>query len=114
MRSLFFRLQLGWTERQRLPFTTGQFVQECELFVRENVSKQTRPRFFVRFSFDDSCRPVRLRKVVLGYPCSDNTSEFKFDLSLNYKLAGIIETYSDRKPTLVVSRFVILSTFFGV
>ena len=57
------------------------------------------------FSFDDSCRPVRLRKVVLGFPCSESTSEFKFDLSLNYKLAGIIETYSDQKPTLVVSEF---------
>ena len=58
---------------------------------------------FFHFSFDDTCRPVRLRKVVLGFPCSDNTSEFKFDLSLNYKLAGVIETYSEQKPTLVVS-----------
>ena len=47
---------------------------------------------------------MRLRKVVLGFPCSDNTSEFKFDLSLNYKLAGVIETYSEQKPTLVVSK----------
>ena len=59
---------------------------------------------FFHFSFDDTCRPVRLRKVVLGFPCSDNTSEFKFDLSLNYKLAGVIETYSEQKPTLVVSK----------
>ena len=51
---------------------------------------------------DESLRPVRLRKVVLGYPCSENTSEFRFDLTLNYKLAGVIETYSERKPTLVV------------
>ena len=40
---------------------------------------------------------------MLGYPCSENMSDFKFDLSLNYKLSGIIQTYSDCKPTLVVS-----------
>ena len=51
----------------------------------------------------DEYRPVTLRRVVLGYPCSENMSDFKFDLSLNYKLSGIIQTYSDCKPTLVVS-----------
>ena len=51
---------------------------------------------------DDSCRPVRLRKVVLGYACSDNMSEFRFDLMLTYRLANVILTYSDLKPTLVV------------
>ncbi|XP_077134788.1 putative ATP-dependent DNA helicase HFM1 isoform X2 [Ranitomeya variabilis] len=50
---------------------------------------------------DESHRPVKLRKVVLGFPCSSNQTEFKFDLSLNYKIAGVIQTYSDRKPTLV-------------
>lgn len=55
------------------------------------------------FSMGEEYRPVKLRKVVLGYPCSENISDFKFDLSLNYKLSGIIKTYSDCKPTLVVS-----------
>ncbi|CAB1325909.1 unnamed protein product [Coregonus sp. 'balchen'] len=50
---------------------------------------------------DESHRPVKLRKVVLGFPCSSNQNEFKFDLSLNYKMANIIQTYSDQKPTLV-------------
>ncbi|XP_038574292.1 probable ATP-dependent DNA helicase HFM1 isoform X1 [Micropterus salmoides] len=50
---------------------------------------------------DESHRPVKLRKVVLGFPCSPNQTEFKFDLSLNYKMANIIQTYSDQKPTLV-------------
>lgn len=54
---------------------------------------------------DDSYRPVKLRKVVLGFPQHANMSEFKFDLSLNYKLNGIIQTYSDRKPTLVVRMY---------
>lgn len=53
---------------------------------------------------DDSHRPVKLRKVVLGFPRGNNFSDFRFDLSLNYKLSGIIQTYSDRKPTLVVSK----------
>ncbi|CAK8676681.1 unnamed protein product [Clavelina lepadiformis] len=53
------------------------------------------------FNLDDSYRPVALRKVVLGYPWSSNGSEFKFDISLNYKLKNIIQTYSEEKPTLV-------------
>ncbi|CAH3171720.1 unnamed protein product [Porites lobata] len=53
------------------------------------------------YSMDDSHRPVKLRKVVLGFPKGSNFSDFRFDLSLNYKLSGIIQTYSDRKPTLV-------------
>ncbi|XP_075689343.1 putative ATP-dependent DNA helicase HFM1 isoform X2 [Rhinoderma darwinii] len=50
---------------------------------------------------DESHRPVKLRKVVLGFPNSSNQTEFKFDLTLNYKIAGVIQTYSDQKPTLV-------------
>ncbi|XP_074120756.1 putative ATP-dependent DNA helicase HFM1 [Sminthopsis crassicaudata] len=50
---------------------------------------------------DENHRPVKLRKIVLGFPWSNNQTEFKFDLSLNYKVAGIIQTYSNQKPTLV-------------
>ena len=60
---------------------------------------------------DESLRPVHLRKVVLGYNCSENTSEFKFDITLNYKLASIIETYSNKKPTLVVSHVEFFKSF---
>jgi len=56
----------------------------------------------VYYRMDDSCRPVKLRKVVLGYPCSDTMSEFRFDLMLTYRLANVILTYSELKPTLVV------------
>ncbi|KAM3865988.1 putative ATP-dependent DNA helicase HFM1 [Diretmus argenteus] len=52
-------------------------------------------------NMDESHRPVKLRKVVLGFPSSPNQTEFKFDLSLNYKMANIIRTYSDQKPSLV-------------
>ncbi|XP_078502361.1 putative ATP-dependent DNA helicase HFM1 isoform X3 [Lissotriton helveticus] len=50
---------------------------------------------------DERHRPVKLRKVVLGFPCSSNQTEFKFDLTLNYKIASVIQTYADQKPTLV-------------
>lgn len=54
------------------------------------------------YRMDESFRPVRLRKVVLGYPCSENITGFRFDLTLSYKLARVIQTYSEEKPTLVV------------
>ncbi|XP_037315462.2 probable ATP-dependent DNA helicase HFM1 [Pungitius pungitius] len=50
---------------------------------------------------DESYRPVKLRKVVLGFPSTPNQTEFKFDLLLNYKMSNIIQTYSDQKPALV-------------
>ncbi|NXH11348.1 HFM1 helicase, partial [Bucco capensis] len=55
----------------------------------------------VCLKIDEDQRPVKLRKIVLGFPCSDNQTEFKFDLTLNYKIASVIQTYSEQKPTLV-------------
>ncbi len=52
------------------------------------------------YSIDESHRPVQLRRIVLSYPHS--STDFKFDLSLNYKLSGVVQCYSDNKPTLVV------------
>ncbi|XP_077580372.1 putative ATP-dependent DNA helicase HFM1 isoform X1 [Stigmatopora nigra] len=63
------------------------------------LSNETGPASYLHL--DDSHRPVKLKKIVLGFPCNENQSEFKFDLSLNYKMASIIQTYSDQKPTLV-------------
>lgn len=56
----------------------------------------------ISMKIDESHRPVKLRKVVLGFPCSNTQSEFKFDLCLNYRTASVIQTYSEQKPTLVV------------
>lgn len=50
---------------------------------------------------------MKLRKIVLGFPCSDNQTEFKFDLTLNYKIASVIQTYSEQKPALVVQQLFI-------
>ena len=51
-------------------------------------------------SIDEIHRPVRLRRVVLSYP--NASTEFKFDLSLNYRVSSVIQCYSEQKPTLVV------------
>ncbi|XP_027746493.1 probable ATP-dependent DNA helicase HFM1 isoform X5 [Empidonax traillii] len=55
----------------------------------------------VCLKIEEDQRPVKLRKIVLGFPCSDNQTEFKFDLALNYKIASVIQTYSEQKPALV-------------
>ncbi|XP_036901423.1 probable ATP-dependent DNA helicase HFM1 [Sturnira hondurensis] len=67
--------------------------------IAEWLSNGERPA--VCLKMDERHRPVRLRKVVLGFPCCSNQTEFKFDLALNYKIANVIQTYSDQKPTLV-------------
>ncbi|TFK05637.1 MYCBP-associated protein [Platysternon megacephalum] len=68
--------------------------------IAEWLSDGMRPA--VCLKIDESHRPVKLRKIVLGFPCSSNQTEFKFDLTLNYKIASVIQTYSEQKPTLVV------------
>ncbi|KAM9129912.1 putative ATP-dependent DNA helicase HFM1 [Pangshura tecta] len=67
--------------------------------IAEWLSDGMRPA--VCLKIDESYRPVKLRKIVLGFPCSSNQTEFKFDLTLNYKIASVIQTYSEQKPTLV-------------
>ncbi|XP_008066461.1 probable ATP-dependent DNA helicase HFM1 [Carlito syrichta] len=67
--------------------------------IAEWLSDGERPA--VCLKMDESHRPVKLRKVVLGFPCYNNQTEYKFDLTLNYKIASVIQTYSDQKPTLV-------------
>ncbi|XP_070795506.1 probable ATP-dependent DNA helicase HFM1 [Pituophis catenifer annectens] len=68
--------------------------------IAEWLSDGKRPA--VCLKIDERHRPVKLHKVVLGFPCSSNQTEFKFDLTLNYKVASVIQTYSEQKPTLVV------------
>ncbi|XP_045772503.1 probable ATP-dependent DNA helicase HFM1 [Maniola jurtina] len=53
------------------------------------------------YKFGDECRPVKLKRVVEGYPCPVGTSIFKFDIILNYKLLPIIQKYHNGKPTLI-------------
>ncbi|RVE61086.1 hypothetical protein OJAV_G00167210 [Oryzias javanicus] len=67
--------------------------------IAEWLSNEGEPATYL--NINESHRPVKLRKVVLGFPCNLNQTEFKFDLSLSYKMANIIQTYSDQKPALV-------------
>lgn len=63
--------------------------------------------------FGDESRPVKLKRVVEGYPCREGTSIFKFDIILNYKLWPVIQKYHDGKPTLVSTYFYIKIPFLG-
>lgn len=53
------------------------------------------------FKFTDDTRPVKLKKIVLGYPYNVQFSPFKFDIYLNYRLKSILIQYAEGKPTLV-------------
>ena len=64
------------------------------------------------YRLEESLRPVKLRRIVLGYDCRDNWTEFRFDLSLNYRLSSVITNYSDNKPTLVITKPLILHASF--
>ncbi|XP_059146757.1 probable ATP-dependent DNA helicase HFM1 [Physella acuta] len=53
------------------------------------------------FNLGEEYRPVKLERIVLGYPFKEGTSDFRFDMNLSYRLRAIIETHSHGKPTLV-------------
>ena len=55
----------------------------------------------VHYKFGEEKRPVQLRKVVMGYPTRTGRSDFKFEFNLTYKLADLIKSYSEGKPTLI-------------
>ena len=56
----------------------------------------------VHYKLDEKYRPVHLQKLIIGYHFKEGFSEFRFDMNLAYKLKGIIDAYSDHKPTLIV------------
>ncbi|KAK3731251.1 hypothetical protein RRG08_025794 [Elysia crispata] len=53
------------------------------------------------FNLGEEFRPVKLDRIVLGYPFKEGTSDFRFDMNLSYRLKSIIETHSHGKPSLV-------------
>ena len=55
----------------------------------------------VFFKFSEEMRPVRLERIVLGYPMNEEGSEFRFEMNLSYKLDTIIHQHSNKSPTLV-------------
>ncbi|KAF5277171.1 hypothetical protein FQR65_LT03877 [Abscondita terminalis] len=52
------------------------------------------------FKFNEDMRPVKLKKVVIGYN-SIAPTPFKFDIMLNYKLQSVMLKYAEGKPTLI-------------
>ena len=52
---------------------------------------------------NEAYRPVKVRKIVQGYYCAPDTTDFRFEMSLNYKVAQVIQSYSNNKPTLIVN-----------
>ena len=49
--------------------------------------------------FGEEFRPVKIKRIVTGFPNSGNP--FTFENGLNYKLLDIIRNYSERKGTLI-------------
>lgn len=96
---------------KKQPRTKFSFVSGC-CQIADWLSDENGPATYL--NMDESHRPVKLRKVVLGFPCNPNQTDFKFDLSLNYKMANIIQIYSDQKPALVVSVLIAQIAYFCV
>lgn len=53
------------------------------------------------FSMGEEFRPVKLRKIVVGYPCPKSYSAFRFEITLSFKLRPLLFKYADGKPTLI-------------
>ncbi|KAG8224071.1 hypothetical protein J437_LFUL001148, partial [Ladona fulva] len=55
----------------------------------------------VFYQIGEEMRPVKLKKIVLGYNCAENWSPFRFSITLMYKLKNVLLSYSDGKPSLI-------------
>ncbi|KAJ9596387.1 hypothetical protein L9F63_012595, partial [Diploptera punctata] len=53
------------------------------------------------FKMSEDMRPVKLKKIVLGYSRPVGLSQFRFEMSMSYKLRGILFKYANGKPTLI-------------
>lgn len=92
------------TNRNTTDEPTFRFIAASATFPNvEDVSEwlSTPSAKGVSYKLNENLRPVCLRKVVIGYPFDNKSSEFKFDLMLSYKLHQVIQVYSENKPTLV-------------
>ncbi|XP_075217960.1 uncharacterized protein LOC142322769 [Lycorma delicatula] len=49
----------------------------------------------------EEMRPVKLNKIVLGFPYNESKSAYYFDMSLSYQIPKVIFRYSEGKPTLI-------------
>ncbi|KAF9409612.1 hypothetical protein HW555_011085, partial [Spodoptera exigua] len=81
--------------------SSAQSVHRIEQLQKEIQGETASNKSAPRIRFGDECRPVKLKRIVEGYPCAEGTSIFKFDIILNYKLWPIIQKYHCGKPTLI-------------
>ena len=51
--------------------------------------------------FGEEYRPVKVERIVIGYKRNKNQNEFVFEKYLDYRVSGIIEKFSEGKPTLI-------------
>ena len=51
--------------------------------------------------FGEEYRPVKVQRIVIGYKRNKKQNEFVFEKYLDYRVSGIIEKYSEGKPTLI-------------
>ena len=51
--------------------------------------------------FGEEYRPVQIERIVLGFQCGKNSNEYMFEKYLDYRVAELIERYSEGKPVLV-------------
>ena len=51
--------------------------------------------------FGEEYRPVQVERIVLGFQCGKNSNEYMFEKYLDYRVAELIERYSEGKPVLV-------------
>ncbi|KAL4149664.1 hypothetical protein QTP88_003556 [Uroleucon formosanum] len=72
-------------------------VTNVEDIAKWLTNDQNGPAHYLKNTDDE--RQVKLQKMVLGY--NYNTSSFKFDFDLTYKLKPLIRQYSNGRPTLI-------------
>jgi ATP-dependent DNA helicase HFM1/MER3 len=55
----------------------------------------------VFFKFGEEVRPVKLRRVVMGFYRYEGQNQFMFEMNLSYKIEKILQDYGESMPTLV-------------
>ena len=90
--SQFSNRELGSHRLVALSATIPNIPEVAEFLQVQNVGLKI---------FGDEYRPVKIERIVLGYQCGKNSNEYMFEKYLDYRVADIIQKYSEGKPVLV-------------
>ena len=55
----------------------------------------------IYFKMSEDMRPVKLKKIVMGYSRPVGISQFRFEMSMSYRLRALLFKYAEGKPTLI-------------